>query len=184
MIEGTEDLLFAVLRSDGIGFIDVRPHRVGGAPSFADQGIFDIAVRNWPDLFGRVRLSPAVIGLERSVSAEERAKLRKAGINVPTQGADGAVYMPFFPRTSGKSRSSVQAVQAHLSPRTGPMRAWEKLGEKSPERVLAMIPEERRLGLTQIELHVGETSEGLVEFTATNLHGGPLVLGAGDPPKT
>lgn len=176
MVVSTSALLFVVVREDALFFVDVRDHS-----SFSDQQVFDIAVANWPELVEHARFHGA-LGLERDVTSAERQTLRKANINVLTATPDGRVYGPVM---GGRTTSGapIGVVMTHLLPRTGATRAWEQYCKKSPEKVLAAIPEERRAGLSTIELHVSEMADGELAFSATNLTGGPLVLGVGRPPQ-
>lgn len=176
MVAGTADLLFVVVRPDTLYFVDVMPHA-----SFSKQRLFDVANKSWPHLFGHARLA-GVVGLEYEPTDEERKALRAAGINVPTLGADGHVYgaVQGGVTTSG---ASLAVVQQYVIPRTGPMRHWQILCEKDPARVVAMIPAAQREGLPAIDLHASENPAGEIVITATNAVGGPLVLGAGYPPR-
>jgi hypothetical protein len=176
LIAGTPDLLFVVVRPDTLYFVEVLPH-----DSLSDQSVFDVANRNWPYLSEHAVFSDAV-GLEHKATSQERHRLRSAGINVLTMGANGRVYGPVGDgRTT--SGAPLQIVRTHLLPRTGQLAAWTRMCQQQPERILDMIPAERRAGLATIELHAAELSEGVITFTATNLRGGPLALGSGRPPE-
>lgn len=176
MVASTPDLLFVVVGLDALFFVEVLPHN-----SFSDENVFAVATKNWPQRFGHAALSQEVVGLEHNPTAAERAELRAANINVFTPGSDGRFYAPIGGgRTT--SGASLNIVRAEVKPRTGPITAWQRFADKTPERVLAMIPESARVGLATIELHATETSERVITFSATNLLQGQLVLGTGYPP--
>jgi hypothetical protein len=176
MIAGTADLVFAVVRSDAVYFIDVLPH-----DSFSKQRVFDTATTNWPNIFAHAVFASA-LGLEHNATDEERKMLRAHGINVLTQSPHGAVYGSIGGGVT-TSGAPLSVVQAHVIPRMGPIKRWQRFCAKEPERVLAMMPEEARRGLTMIELRASETEEGEITITATNLLGGPVILGTGSPPR-
>ncbi len=87
VIKGTPELLFIIERPTTIYFIEVGTHK-----DWAKQELFEIVVREWPELFECWRFR-GVTGLEYgNPTAGLRKKLRSAKITTPTQTSDGAVY--------------------------------------------------------------------------------------------
>lgn len=82
-------LLYAIVKATHVYAIGVRPHG-----HWAKVDLIDTVERNWPELLEPFRLR-GVVGLETEVSDEDRARLRKAGINVPiASGAGGFYFSP------------------------------------------------------------------------------------------
>ena len=155
LVEGTTDLLFVVVRTAAVYLVEIFDHK-----SFSDEQVFNIALINWPELFQHVQMRGAV-GLERSVSSEERAELRRAKINVLTVGADGAVYGPvgFGMTTAG---TPLAVTQEHVIPLVRHVRELERWCKEKPEEVLANVPPAALEGLTVVDVRLIETPNGLV----------------------
>lgn len=85
LIEGTRELLFAVVTPDSFYAIGIYRHG-----DWNKVELLDRISENWPELLEPFTLK-GVIGLSRNVSDEEASKLRANGINVPRQRADGGV---------------------------------------------------------------------------------------------
>jgi hypothetical protein len=85
-VTGTEEVLFVVARHDVLRFVTVLGHE------WTDESIFNTITSNWPELAAPFVMK-GVVGLERDISEAEREELRAAGINVPTVGPDGRVYV-------------------------------------------------------------------------------------------
>lgn len=86
-IERAGPLLFAYVTPTDVFCINVFPHGV-----WAEQELIRILHRNWPDAISNFRLNGA-LSLERSLSNDDIAKLRKAGIQALIQ-IEGVVYGP------------------------------------------------------------------------------------------
>lgn len=90
--ERTKELLFALVTDDVFYMINVFDH---GA--WADTDIVEILHQNWPEAIERFRLKN-VVSLcwpdGKKPTADERMKLRKAGVNVFIELADGTLYHP------------------------------------------------------------------------------------------
>lgn len=161
MIEGTSDLLFVVVRADAIYFVEILHHKdpATGHSNFANDQLFHVAQRNWPALFAHAVWQGAV-GLERDISTEDREKLRRANINVPTVGADGRVYGSV---QSGVTTSgvSVAVMQQHVFPLIKHVKALEKWCREQPAEVLKVVPPHLLDGLTEVIVRLIETSRGL-----------------------
>jgi hypothetical protein len=106
LIQGTKELLFAVVKNDDFYALGVFDHK-----AWSKQGLLDIIQANWPKLIEAYVLKDSehmkVVGLSRNYTDEEAATLRKAGVNVITQGADGSLRMGMGGgvTTSGQSLS-------------------------------------------------------------------------------
>lgn len=85
-VTGTEEVLFVVAGHDVLHLVTVLGHE------WTDESIFNTITSNWPELSAPFVMN-GVVGLERDISEAEREELRTAGINVPTVGRDGRVYM-------------------------------------------------------------------------------------------
>jgi hypothetical protein len=154
LIEGTSDLLFVVVRSAAIYFVEIFDHK-----AFANDQVFNIANGNWPKLFAHAEWTGAA-GLERPVSAEERATLRRANINVPTLGANGAVYgaVGGGVTTAG---TPIAVMHQFVIPTITHVRALETWCRERPAEVLAPVPPKLLAGLSEVEVGLVETEDGL-----------------------
>lgn len=88
----TKELLFALVTDDAVYMINVFNH---GA--WADTDIVEIIHSNWPEVIDRFRIRNAVSLCwpnGQRPTAAERMKLRKAGVNVFIDVADGSIYHP------------------------------------------------------------------------------------------
>lgn len=85
--EGGPDVVFGVFRDDDAYLIGIYPHE-----SWALQEVVEIAVRSWPDaeIFQRLNY---VIGTTQTLTDEERAEIRQAGVSASIVEADGEVYV-------------------------------------------------------------------------------------------
>lgn len=90
LIEGTKELLFAVVKDSDFYALGIYDHS-----AWSKQSLLDIIQSNWPELMaGHVLKDSAgmkVSGLRHHYTDEEAAQLRKAGVNVITQGPDGSL---------------------------------------------------------------------------------------------
>jgi hypothetical protein len=84
----TDDVLFARVTDEAFYLITVMPHR-----QWANQELFEIIHRNWPDSIRRFRL-PGVVKIDPVWSNEAIPKLRKGGVMTMIQMKDGTVYRP------------------------------------------------------------------------------------------
>jgi hypothetical protein len=91
LIQGTKELLFAVVKDNDFYAIGVFDHK-----AWSKQGLLDIIQMNWQQLIKPHNLKDGhrmkVVGLRHNYTDEEVEKLRKAGINAITQGADGSIH--------------------------------------------------------------------------------------------
>lgn len=87
-IDRTGPLLFAFVTPDDVYCINVFPH---GA--WTEQELIKILHRNWPATIADFKLN-GVLGLEHSVSNQDIAKLRKAGVQTMVEVGPGVVYAP------------------------------------------------------------------------------------------
>lgn len=89
VIKGTDELLFIIERPTTLYFIEVGSHQ-----DWADQRLFEIVAREWPELFEGWRLR-GVIGMEHeNPTPDERKRLRSGNVTTPTQSNDGTVFAP------------------------------------------------------------------------------------------
>ena len=171
MIEGTSDLLFAVVRADAIYFVEILHHKdpATGHLSFSDDQLFNVAQSNWPDLFAHAVMR-GVIGLERDISTEDREKLRRANINVPTVAADGRVYGSV---QSGMTTSGIPVpiVQQHVMPMIKYVKNLEKWCREQPADVLRVVPPSLLEGKSEVTVRLIETPNGLT--TAVDIPDAP-----------
>lgn len=87
VIMGTSQLLFIIERTATLYFIEVGSHQ-----DWAEQELFEIVVREWPELFESWRMR-GVTGLEYgNPTSDQRKGLRSAKITTATQSEDGRVY--------------------------------------------------------------------------------------------
>lgn len=87
-IDRTGPLLFAFVTPDDVYCINVFPH---GA--WTEQELIKILHRNWPSAIADFKLN-GVSGLAHSVSNQDIAKLRKAGVQTMVEVEPGVVYAP------------------------------------------------------------------------------------------
>ena len=73
-VQRANPLLYAVFKPNDAYLIDILDHQ-----SWTVDDVFEVMIDNWPDN-NLVRVVPNSVGLERQVSATERAQLRNAGI--------------------------------------------------------------------------------------------------------
>jgi hypothetical protein len=83
----TGPLLFALVEPDDLYCIGVFPHGV-----WSEQRLLDIVHAEWPWTLARF-VAHNTIALAQTVTDEDRAELRKANINTPTQRPDGTIHM-------------------------------------------------------------------------------------------
>ena len=92
LIQGTNELLFAVVKNNDFYALGIFDHM-----AWSKQALLDIIEKNWPKLIESYKLNGSpdmrALGLTHQYTDEEAAELRRAGINVITQGADGSVRM-------------------------------------------------------------------------------------------
>ncbi len=90
----TGDLLFVAIKPDAAYLLDVLPHG-----NWAEVGLVEIAVRNWPNA-GIVHRLQGVLGLAQPTTADDRHRLRRAGV-VCLLEIDGMVFTPPGQTTAG-----------------------------------------------------------------------------------
>jgi hypothetical protein len=101
-------LLFAIFIPSAAFFVDILPHR-----EWTNQRLVEISVRNWPDAQLFLQLK-GVLGVSRSITPDDRHKLRGAGIATMIE-VDGGVYMSRSFGISSAGTSTRAASQAtHL----------------------------------------------------------------------
>lgn len=85
--EGGPDVVFGVFRDDDAYLIGIYPHE-----SWALQEVVEIAVRSWPEaeIFQRLNY---VVGTTQTLTDEERADIRQAGVSASIVEVDGEVYV-------------------------------------------------------------------------------------------
>jgi hypothetical protein len=85
--QGGPDFVFAAFHENDAYLIGIYPHN-----SWALREVAEIAVRTWPaaQIFQPLNL---VVGLAQSVSGEDRAQLRAAGVSASMVEVDGRVYV-------------------------------------------------------------------------------------------
>lgn len=92
LIEGTKELLFAVVKENDFYVIGMFDHA-----DWSRQALLDIVQRTWPHLMAPHLLKGGphmeVVGLKRNYTDKERAKLRAAGINTISQGPGGTLRL-------------------------------------------------------------------------------------------
>lgn len=93
-VERTGDLLFVAIKPDDAYLLNVLPHG-----SWAEVGLVEIVVRNWPDA-GIVHRLEGVLGLVQPTTPEERTRLRRGGV-VCLLEIDGMVFTPPGQTTAG-----------------------------------------------------------------------------------
>lgn len=107
----SKPVLFARLTGDDFYCLTILPHGRGVKPPWSRQELVDILHDNWPASIEHAALkSPAglqIVGVEQTHSDEDYARLRKAGINLLTQRADGTVHMPIG---GGMSSSGINSL--------------------------------------------------------------------------
>lgn len=86
VVKGTKEILFVIVRDDGIYFIDVGKHG-----DWTDDGLFAVVETNWPELFAHAVLKNVSGGPTWSPAA--RAKMHKKFV-ITTTGPSGQIYGP------------------------------------------------------------------------------------------
>lgn len=90
LLQGTNELLFAVVKENDFHALGIFDHK-----AWSKQALLGIIQAHWPKLIDPYVLKGGehmkVLGLRHDYTDEKAAKLRKAGVNVLTQGADGSV---------------------------------------------------------------------------------------------
>lgn len=96
----TGPLLLGVFHRDDAYLIDIIEHG-----DWSNQALMETVVRNWPSA-GILYEMKGVLGLDRTVNATDRKRLREAGINVPLE-IGGKVYVsPCGLSTAGTSTNA------------------------------------------------------------------------------
>lgn len=141
-VERSGPLLLGVFHSDDAYLIDIVDHG-----DWSRQSIMEIVARQWPDA-GILFEMKGVLGLERSVSADDRKELRDAGINVPLE-IDGKVYVsPCGITTAGTStNATMRAIQVRRD-----VDAFCVAVEENPTYLVGMILKAGRMPPTDYDL--------------------------------
>lgn len=87
-VERTGPLLFVFVTQDVFHVLCIRPHK--GA--WTDEALLEVLLFNWPHLLAPFEVRG--IGAGEPTSAADRAKLRKAGVQVLTTLSNGKCYAP------------------------------------------------------------------------------------------
>lgn len=92
LIEGTSELLFAVVKDDGFYSLGIFDHT-----AWSKEVLLNIIQSNWPQLIAPYTLTGSghtnVIGLAQTYMENDAAALRKNNINVIRQRPDGTIHM-------------------------------------------------------------------------------------------
>jgi hypothetical protein len=123
-------LLFAIFRPKTAYLIDVMGHR-----DWTRDHIMEVLVDEWPDegIIHQIKGSQGleVIGLARKYSEEERAKLRKKGINALLE-VRGRVFMPAGGMTAAGTTIEASRAADRL---LGDLGMFEEAFQNHPERL-------------------------------------------------
>jgi hypothetical protein len=93
-IKRTKNVLFAIVTHDAVCCIGVQPHDDDhGKEPWSQKSLLRVVHEHWPFLMEQWRLL-GVLGSTEQPTDEEIQKLRDAGVVVPLQMPDGAVYAP------------------------------------------------------------------------------------------
>lgn len=109
LIQGTKELLFAVVKEDDFYALGVFDHS-----AWSKQALLDVMQANWPQLIAPYTIQGGphikVLGLRHNYTDEEAAKLRSVGINALQQRPDGTVHigMGGGVTTNGKSMAATR----------------------------------------------------------------------------
>ncbi|MDD2859684.1 MAG: hypothetical protein PHI71_01275 [Acidiphilium sp.] len=106
LIEGTKELLFAVLKEDDFYVLGIFDHS-----AWSKQDLLDIIHANWPELIAPYTIKGA-LGLSHNYTEEEAAKLRSAGINVIQQRPDGTIHLGMGGGVTTNCRSMAATLDA------------------------------------------------------------------------
>jgi hypothetical protein len=87
LIEGTKELLFAVVKHDDFYALGIFDHK-----AWSKQVLLEIVQKNWPLLIAPYTIKGA-LGLSRNHTEEEAADLRKNNINLAHQRPDGTIHL-------------------------------------------------------------------------------------------
>lgn len=115
---GTSELAFVHVTPDAVRMIDILDH---GA--FSAARLAEILDRNWPAVTASHVLK-GVVGLDRTVTDEERAMLRAAGVNVLTE-LGGRVHAPWGGGQT-TAKSSLQARREAIDVVNG-VKSWTEI---------------------------------------------------------
>jgi hypothetical protein len=129
-------VIFAIFKSDRAYFIDIMQHR-----DWAREHIIRVILENWPN-DGLVNEIKGVVGLSRSYSDDERAKIRAAGISTFVE-IDGHVYMPALGITTAGT-STVVSMRAMRILRA--LKDFDQQMKGTPTKIIDIIREHGRGG--------------------------------------
>jgi hypothetical protein len=133
-INGTKDLLFVIVKSDVVYFVELFEHSSpkDERASWADESAFQIAQSNWPDLFQPAPLLRSNAG-HSPITHEQRTALSKKNGNAPLTALDGTQY---FQPGGGSTPSGIPVnvvIDAHgILCR---LRAWEESCKANGEQL-------------------------------------------------
>lgn len=133
MINGTKELLFALVADDIVRFVDIFDH-----DSFADERPFQIAQANWPQLFTRWQIpSPRSPG--ETLTPDQRKTLRSKGGNAMLTAADGSMYIPPGGGSAGTGISpKVVSASDRILDRLDAHERWcKEHGDELADRIVA-----------------------------------------------
>lgn len=109
-IERTGPLLFAHVTADSVFCLGVYPHG-----SWTQQDLIRVIHENWPGVISTKKIN-GIIELSHTLTDDEIAQLRKAGVQTMVQVAPGIVYTPLGGgySTAGTSVESTMRVNWYM----------------------------------------------------------------------
>lgn len=158
----TGDLLFVKVFRSQLLLVDILPHKFR---SFASTHLVDVMHKNWPALIQQYRYDAT--SLHNDPSDHWRRKLRDAGVTLPVQVSDGAIYGPMGGGyvTAGANANDVQLANLLFNNLRIFADHYRSHAPELRDAILASCG----VNLTSIHLELTITEEGfLVRETQTN----------------
>ena len=169
-VERSGPLLFARLTDNDFYCIKIMMHGGGDNP-WSRQELIDIIYQNWPESIDHSRLrgppGMEVVGLERLHTDEEIGLLRRKGVYVFTQRADGTTHLPIGGGSTSAGVSLIVAMdrdRLHYQCRD----LETAIKEKLTERIAVFVKEGKCAPGAQLKFQVKVADGGVLAVEETS----------------
>lgn len=147
-----KELVFARVTPDTIYLLDVLDH-----DEFANDELLEIIQANWPALIAPYKVTG--LGLDSTLTKEERVNMRKAGVLVVTGLRDGSVLMP---PGGGYSTAGTSISDLTTADRlTTTVRTVQEKCEQNADKLSAMVAARTGKQQSEVVLKLNATSAGV-----------------------
>lgn len=153
--ERSEWLLFCIVGSDHIGFVDVRNHNEQDL--FSDPDLILTIIESWPDLMEKYKINGISPGSPMA-TANEMSRLRKGGVTTFVQ-ANGCIYMgPGRGITSASTATRISFLEIDIN------RYVRELAKMFSDENGQFVSEAKASGVENPDFHLALTVKGLAVY--------------------